>query len=195
MPPMPEGVEEGILKGSTGSRPRTEQRTHRAQLLGSGSIMQQVLARPGAARRVSRRRRRRVERDVVPAAAQSRLSRPSGGTGCIPEEPGKQPYVTEVLEPHEGPVVAVSDSIKAVPDQIARWVPAPYVSSGHRRLRAIGRPRAAAPALRDRRGAHRRRDAGRSRRVRRREARSRDRGDRALRDRSGARLASALFDV
>ena len=30
----------------------------------------------------------------------------------------------------QGPVVAVSDWIRAVPDQIARWVPAPYTSLG-----------------------------------------------------------------
>jgi predicted membrane GTPase involved in stress response len=39
-------------------------------------------------------------------------------------------YVTEVLEDGEGPVVAVSDFIKAVPDQVARWVREPFVSLG-----------------------------------------------------------------
>ena len=47
-----------------------------------------------------------------------------------PEEPTRQPYVTSVLENAEGPVIAVSDSMKAVPDQISRWVPAPYLSLG-----------------------------------------------------------------
>ena len=40
------------------------------------------------------------------------------------------PYVTQVLDGRPGPVVAVSDWIRAVPDQIARWVPAPYTSLG-----------------------------------------------------------------
>jgi pyruvate dehydrogenase E1 component len=40
------------------------------------------------------------------------------------------PYVTEVLDGHAGPVVAVSDWMRAVPDQIARWVPAPFTSLG-----------------------------------------------------------------
>jgi pyruvate dehydrogenase E1 component len=47
-----------------------------------------------------------------------------------PEEPKRQPYVTWCLEPHKGPVVAVSDWIKAVQDQVARWIPAPFVSLG-----------------------------------------------------------------
>jgi pyruvate dehydrogenase E1 component len=38
--------------------------------------------------------------------------------------------VTEALERVEGPIVAVTDFIKAVPDQIARWVPGPYLSLG-----------------------------------------------------------------
>ncbi len=47
-----------------------------------------------------------------------------------PEEASRQAYVASSLESKEGPVVAVSDSIKAVPDQIARWVPGTFVSLG-----------------------------------------------------------------
>jgi pyruvate dehydrogenase E1 component len=38
--------------------------------------------------------------------------------------------VVQALGASEGPVVAVSDSIKAVPDQIARWVHQPFLSLG-----------------------------------------------------------------
>jgi pyruvate dehydrogenase E1 component len=47
-----------------------------------------------------------------------------------PEAEQKVPYVTRVLDGHPGPVVAVSDWIRAVPDQIARWVPAAFTSLG-----------------------------------------------------------------
>ena len=40
-----------------------------------------------------------------------------------PGEPARTPRVTEILE-GEGPVIAVTDFMKAIPDQIARWVPA-----------------------------------------------------------------------
>ncbi|MGI8880403.1 MAG: pyruvate dehydrogenase (acetyl-transferring), homodimeric type [Jatrophihabitans sp.] len=40
------------------------------------------------------------------------------------------PYVTTKLENSPGPVVAVSDWMRAVPDQIARWVPGDYTSLG-----------------------------------------------------------------
>jgi pyruvate dehydrogenase E1 component len=38
--------------------------------------------------------------------------------------------VAEALESADGPVVAVSDSIRAVPDQVARWIRQPFVSLG-----------------------------------------------------------------
>ena len=47
-----------------------------------------------------------------------------------PDEPARVPYVTSVLSEAAGPAVAVSDWIKAVPDQIARWVPGTFTSLG-----------------------------------------------------------------
>ncbi|WP_370619009.1 pyruvate dehydrogenase (acetyl-transferring), homodimeric type [Mumia sp. Pv 4-285] len=41
-----------------------------------------------------------------------------------------QPYVTRALADASGPVVAVSDYMRAVPDQIARWVPQAWTSLG-----------------------------------------------------------------
>jgi pyruvate dehydrogenase E1 component len=47
-----------------------------------------------------------------------------------PDDQARVPYVAEALGGHPGPVVAVSDWIRAVPDQIARWVPGPFTSLG-----------------------------------------------------------------
>ncbi len=47
-----------------------------------------------------------------------------------PDAGPRVPYVTSALADHSGPVVAVSDWIRAVPDQIARWVSAPFSSLG-----------------------------------------------------------------
>jgi pyruvate dehydrogenase E1 component len=47
-----------------------------------------------------------------------------------PDAEARVPYVTQTLEGSPGPVVAVSDWIRAVPDQIARWVSAPFNSLG-----------------------------------------------------------------
>jgi pyruvate dehydrogenase E1 component len=40
------------------------------------------------------------------------------------------PVVTELLDDTAGPVVAVTDFMRAVPDQISRWVPRSYTSLG-----------------------------------------------------------------
>jgi pyruvate dehydrogenase E1 component len=47
-----------------------------------------------------------------------------------PDAEQRVPYVTRALDGETGSFVAVSDWIRAVPDQIARWVPGPYTSLG-----------------------------------------------------------------
>ena len=47
-----------------------------------------------------------------------------------PDEPQRTPYVTARLEGQRGPVVAVSDWMRAVPDQIAPFVPGDWSSLG-----------------------------------------------------------------
>jgi len=47
-----------------------------------------------------------------------------------PSDEPRVPYVASTLADAAGPIVAVSDWIKAVPDQIARWVPGTFTSLG-----------------------------------------------------------------
>ena len=47
-----------------------------------------------------------------------------------PAETPRRPFVTGELDGSPGPVVAVTDYLRAVPDQIARWVPRPFTSLG-----------------------------------------------------------------
>jgi pyruvate dehydrogenase E1 component len=47
-----------------------------------------------------------------------------------PDADRRVPYVTRALTDRPGPVIAVSDYMRAVPDQIARWVPSDYSSLG-----------------------------------------------------------------
>src|SRR5208282_5108036 len=47
-----------------------------------------------------------------------------------PGDAPRVPYVTRALEGASGPIVAVTDFLKAVPDQIARFVPAPFTPLG-----------------------------------------------------------------
>jgi pyruvate dehydrogenase E1 component len=47
-----------------------------------------------------------------------------------PADEPRVPYITSTLADAAGPVVAVSDFMRAVPDQISRWVPRDYMSLG-----------------------------------------------------------------
>ena len=129
-PPMPEGCEEGILRGLYRFREGPDEgRRHRAQLLASGPMVLQAL----------RAQEILAEEHDVAAAVWSATSYQQLRVDALecerwnrlhPEEPKREPYVTRVLGGNEGPVVAVNDSMKAVPDQIARWVRQPFVSLG-----------------------------------------------------------------
>ena len=54
-----------------------------------------------------------------------------------PDDTERVPYVAEQLATSAGPVVAVSDFMRAVPDQISRWCTGGVHLSRHRRLRTI----------------------------------------------------------
>jgi len=47
-----------------------------------------------------------------------------------PESAPRVPYITRVLEDARGPIVAVTDYLKAVPDQVARFVRVPFTVLG-----------------------------------------------------------------
>ncbi len=118
---MPEGAEEGILKGLYRLR-AGEGKGPRVQLLGSGSLLREaVRAQEILAQRYG------VAADVWSATSYKTLR--YDAMACDrwnllhPGETPKVPYVTQALGEAEGPVVAVSDYMRLVPDQIARWVP------------------------------------------------------------------------
>src|SRR4029077_14361165 len=47
-----------------------------------------------------------------------------------PDRPAGTPFATKALEDATGPVIAVSDWMRAVPEQIRPWVPNTYVTLG-----------------------------------------------------------------
>jgi pyruvate dehydrogenase E1 component len=129
MPPMPEGSEEGIVRGLYPYRRAAGERTHRAQLLGSGTMLriavlaQQILFEEHdvAADVWSATSYKLLREDALSAERWNRLH---------PEDRPRVPYVTEQLGGTEGPIVAVTDFMKSVPEQIARFTPQPFVSLG-----------------------------------------------------------------
>jgi len=129
-PPMPEreGVREGILRGLYKYRP-AEKGSAMAQLFGSGPMLnealkaQQILAdRYQVAADVwSVTSYNELRRDALAAERWNRLH---------PAEPGRTPYVVTALEGSNGPIIASSDYMKIVPDQLAQWLPGRLTSLG-----------------------------------------------------------------
>ena len=134
--PMPRACPTASRTGSsgacTGTAPRRlgERRPLAAQILASGTTM---LAALEAQRLLADDHE--VAADVWSATSYKLLREDAlvGGAlepACTPPEARARPYVTEQLGDVDGPIVAVTDFVKAVPDQIARLVPQPFVPLG-----------------------------------------------------------------
>jgi pyruvate dehydrogenase E1 component len=129
MPPRPEGegIDEGILRGLYKLQEATgEARVH---LLGSGSLLREAQrARQILAERYG------VAADVWSATSYKELRREALDVErwnmLHPGEEPRRPYVQALLGGDDAPVVAVTDYMKAVPDQIARWLPGRLFSLG-----------------------------------------------------------------
>ena len=129
MPAMPEGVEDGIVRGLYPYRPATGEHKYRASILASGTAMlaaldaQRMVAEEyGVAVDVwSATSYKLLREDALEAERWNRLH---------PTEAPRASYVAQCLADADGPVVAVSDFMKAVPDQIGRFVPQLFTTLG-----------------------------------------------------------------
>jgi pyruvate dehydrogenase E1 component len=101
----------------------------RVQLLGSGPILTEALqAQKILAEKYS------VAADLWSVTSYNELRREAlkieRWNRLHPAEPAKVPYVQEVLGGTEGPIIAASDYMKAVQDQIAPWLPGRFLALG-----------------------------------------------------------------
>jgi pyruvate dehydrogenase E1 component len=120
---------DGILAGMHRYSPADKTDGPRAQILASGIAMQQALQ----AQRLLRDDWG-VGADVWSVTSWTELRREALAADAWnlahPGRPRKIPYVTRRLTTEPGPVTAVSDWMRTVPDQIAPFVPAPWSSLG-----------------------------------------------------------------
>jgi len=126
MPAMPAGAEEGILKGiyalPSAAVAKVDTKTPRATLIGSGTILREVIA---AAEMLERDHGVRCE--VMSATSFSELRRDA--LDCErwnllnPTEAPRVPFVSRALTGREGPFIAATDYVRNVPEQIRQWVP------------------------------------------------------------------------
>ena len=128
MPEMPKGVEEGVLRGiykykSAPGRKAT------VQLFGSGPILNEALkAQSILAEKYG------VQADVWSVTSYTELRREALAADrwnlLHPTEKEKQPYILKALEGSDGSIIAASDYMKIVPDQLSPWLRERLVSLG-----------------------------------------------------------------
>ena len=127
-PKMPEGVTEGILRGLYRFQ-AAEGGSAQVHLFGSGPILNEALR----AQKILVEKYQ-VRSDVWSATSYNELRRDAleveRWNRLHPAEPERKPYLVQALEGTEGPIIASSDYMKAIADQIAPWVPGRLVSLG-----------------------------------------------------------------
>jgi pyruvate dehydrogenase E1 component len=128
-PPRPEGVDQGIVEGLYRWQESPSGMEHSAAILFSGTAnLAARTARDELAEHYgvgaelwSATSYKRLREEALDVERWNRL------------HPGSQPrtpLVTRRLSGVEGPIVAVTDFMTAVPDQVGRWVPGPYTILG-----------------------------------------------------------------
>jgi pyruvate dehydrogenase E1 component len=127
-PAMPEGVEKGILRGMyLLSEGKAKKDQHRVQLLGSGTILREVIA--GAA---LLEQDYGIAADIWSVTSFNQLRRDGLDTQrwntLHPEAAPQVSYVEQCLKDRPGPVVAATDYMKAYADQIRAFLPTQHYS-------------------------------------------------------------------
>jgi pyruvate dehydrogenase E1 component len=125
MPPMPKGVEKDLLQGLYRFEAAPAEPSKRATILFSGPAWQAAIeARDELAAHWD------VGAELWSATSYKALREEALSTErwnrLHPSQSARTPWVTQKLSDAEGPYVAVTDYVKAVPDMIHRWVPGTF---------------------------------------------------------------------
>ncbi|MBV9269040.1 MAG: pyruvate dehydrogenase (acetyl-transferring), homodimeric type, partial [Acidobacteriaceae bacterium] len=129
-PPMPqlEGIREGILRGMYLYRP-SETGSVQVTLFGSGSILNEALkAQKLLADKYG------IGANVWSITSYTELRREALITDrwnrLHPDEPERRPYVVQALGDSNMPIIAATDYMKIVADQISPWLPGKLTALG-----------------------------------------------------------------
>ncbi|HEY6571421.1 MAG TPA: pyruvate dehydrogenase (acetyl-transferring), homodimeric type, partial [Candidatus Limnocylindrales bacterium] len=130
-PAKADGIDEGIVRGiyRFAAAPDIKDAKGRVRLVGSGSILQQVIAARDllaselgiAAEIYSATSFQQLRHEALQVERWNRLH---------PDKGPRIPYVGQVLGPDGGPIVVATDWMRSLPDLVAPWVPDPYIVLG-----------------------------------------------------------------
>jgi pyruvate dehydrogenase E1 component len=119
-PAMPEGSQEGILKGMYLLRDAGETSGLHVQLLGSGTILREVIAAADLLAEFG------VSADIWSCPSFTELRREGLAAErwslLHPDQPARQSYVAQCLDGREGPAVAATDYMKSFAEQIRPFI-------------------------------------------------------------------------
>ena len=123
-----EAAREGILRGIYKLKPAKKGKAT-AQIFGSGPILNETLrAQEILAEKYG------VQADVWSVTSYTELRRDALSierwNRLHPAEPEKSPYILTALQGSKGPIIAASDYMKSLPDQLAPWLSNRLVSLG-----------------------------------------------------------------
>ncbi len=128
-PPMPKGVEQGIIRGLYLFKSATLEHKKQVRLIGSGTILREVIAAEEILEKEYK-----VAAEVFSATSFSELSRDIMATQRFNRlHPGANPkksYIEECLGDSEAPVIAATDYVRLNAEQIRLAVHAPYYVLG-----------------------------------------------------------------
>ena len=130
MPEMPEGCEEGIVKGMYKFKSvEGKKGGHRVQLFGSGAIMMSVLkAADILAEKYG------ISSDVWSVTSYNELRRDAQECQrwnmLHPTQTPRKSYIETVTEDCEGPFIATSDYVRALSEQVAPFLPGDFFALG-----------------------------------------------------------------
>ena len=123
-PALPQGVEQGILKGIYKFKQGGKGKV-RVNLLGSGTILREVIKAATVLEKEFG-----VAADIFSVPSFSELRREALDAErwnlLHPGEPARVPYVQQCLAGQTGPFVAATDYMRLVPDQVRQWIPGAY---------------------------------------------------------------------
>ena len=128
-PDMPKGAEEGIIKGIYQLEKGTSKKKNRVQLMGSGTILNEVREAAEILRKDFS-----VEADVWSVTSVNELTRDGQRAArwnlLHPGEKPRKAYLTEQLEGQDGPFIIATDYMKNYSEQLRPYVPGDYYVLG-----------------------------------------------------------------
>ncbi len=132
MPPMPEGAQEGILRGIykfAASQLASAKAAAQIQLFGSGPILNEAVKAQAILAETYN-----IAADVWSVTSYNELRRDCLDTErwnrLHPAQPERVPYVVTALGKAAGPIIAASDYMKSLPDALSPWLGKRLVSLG-----------------------------------------------------------------